>query len=74
MALQGLLHEGERSVLVAGLGDVALENRPLVIDSAPQVDHLAVIFTYISSRCHRQWRKRTYISTTSRITSGDELK
>jgi hypothetical protein len=40
--LQRLLHEGERGRLVSGLGDEALEHLALVIDSAPEVDHLPV--------------------------------
>ena len=42
MTLQRLLHEGQRCVLVPRPGDVALEDFAIVIDRAPEVDHLAI--------------------------------
>jgi hypothetical protein len=42
VALQRLLYEAQGSRLVAGFGNVALEDLALVVDRAPQVHHLAV--------------------------------
>jgi len=42
MPFQGLLHEGQSRRFVAFPGDEALEDFALVIDRAPQVDHLAI--------------------------------
>ena len=44
MALQRLLHEGQRRRFVPFLGDVALKDLAFVIDGAPQVHHLAIHF------------------------------
>jgi hypothetical protein len=37
LALERLLHEGQRRVLVAGFRDVALENLAFLVDRAAQV-------------------------------------
>ncbi len=42
MTLQRLLHEAQGSSLVPGLRDVALEDLALLVDGAPEVNHLAV--------------------------------
>jgi len=42
VALERLLHEGERCLLVSDLGDVALEDLAPLVDCAPEVMHLAV--------------------------------
>lgn len=42
VALERLPHERQRGRLVAGPGDVALKDFALVIDRAPELDHLAV--------------------------------
>ena len=42
VALKRLLHEGQSGFLVAGPGDVTLEDLAFLIDRAPQVDHLAI--------------------------------
>lgn len=59
--LQRLLDEGKGSLLVAGLGDVTLQNLALLVDGTPQIMHLcadvgyaALRVTYISSGCHCQ--------------------
>jgi hypothetical protein len=44
MALQRLLHEVQRRVLVAGLRNVTLEDLAFLVDRAPQLDHLAIQF------------------------------
>ena len=42
MALERLLHEGQRSFFVANLGDVTLEDLAFLVDRTPQVNHLAI--------------------------------
>lgn len=123
MALQRLLHEAKRCILVAGPGDVALKDLALLIYRSPQVNHFTVelhvhliempppvtepphsadpltadiacehwpepvppmphrLVTDVdptlkqqSSTLRSDRGKRTYIITTNRITSGDELK
>lgn len=40
MALQRLLHEGQRCCLVTGPGDEALQHLDFLVDRSPEVDHL----------------------------------
>ena len=42
LPLERFFLEPERGTLVARFGDVALEDLALVIDGAPEIDHLAV--------------------------------
>jgi hypothetical protein len=42
VALERLLHEAQRRVLVARLRDVALEYLTFLVDRSPEVNHLAV--------------------------------
>lgn len=46
-----------KAAAIAGFGDVALEDLAFLIDCTPEVDHLAMSFTYISSRDHFHCRK-----------------
>ena len=81
MAFQRALREAERGVLVAGPGDVTLQDLAFLVDRAPQADHLAIKVgfavlrvTYISSRCQRHCRKprmrETHFRRMSPVHSG----